>query len=661
MIYRAALLFLLSWNLNGSILAQSLTNFSGLKNTELEKYQCDGADVVSEMRTQLPGQGLPAFGSQGMPGATKTVIPKVERVSILEDRSAQIKGEIYFNGFDGGGNLRVFVSNDKGVEQKGVTAQIIKISGTSGMLDLDLSLVAGTPENAYLKTTYLRMVYSPSGHGAGKTFCFKMNKRWRVIPNNQNMVIKVQPVPFANASSTAAYASMKKPGNPLKNANNTKSASGTYAPVRKDTLYESEGISNQTFSLFEDFYTDYSFSNPNEISSIQLDAIYQDKNVNSGVYYYRPAAYNLSWAEAEGFKFSMQYGSGGSNNDGNVNMSASLTCDINSQEADFITSVIKSHVESKNKNFEEARAILPSDPKISFQGNAQSFNIGSDKFSANVMSSIYEPITMAWTASSDATNEMIAALGENIGIAGNLSYTPAPGISTVSVPMRLNLADKSSFGRLELNKETWRESKWKNKFPYSIKIKNLHVIILHSDKSPCVYTWNLGDKTIPSQAQIQFDGSAVPVWIDANENVIRMWMEYEVLPCKECDQEIVDMISSGTTGGKQRTVSFRSLGLLNRYDAKYIKLEIRSKFLDPKGKTTMVKSITLDQDEKNYDIGPFYVWSDKDLRYEYKITLINDETSIEGANWVGENSMEVMMNRSVAEKSLGNNLPVQKK
>jgi hypothetical protein len=89
-------------------------------------------------------------------------------------------------------------------------------------------------------------------------------------------------------------------------------------------------------------------------------------------------------------------------------------------------------------------------------------------------------------------------------------------------------------------------------------------------------------------------------------------------------------------------------------------LEIRSKYLDPKGKTTLIKSITIDQDEKTYDVGPFYVWSDKELRYEYKLTLINDETSVEGANWIGENSMEVMMNKSAAEKSLGNNLPAKK-
>jgi hypothetical protein len=660
MIKRIFFLIFFSWTLSQSSFAQSLTNFSGLRNTELEKYQCDGADAVSEIRTQLPGQGLPAFGSQAMPGATRTAIPKVERVSIIEDRSSQVTGEIYFNGFDGGGSLRVFVSNDKGNEQKEIPAQVIPISGTSGMLDLLLKLPDGTAENAYYKSSFLRMVYSPSSHGAGKTFCFKMNKRWRVVPNNQNIVVKIQPVPYAKASTTADYAKMEKPGNPLKGANKQPTSTSEAARVRKDTLIEAEGISNITFSLFEDFYTDYAFTNPNEISSIQLDAVYQDKNVNSGVYYYRPAAYNLSWGENEGFKFSMQYGSGGSSNDGNVNMTASLSCDINSQESDFITSVIKNHVESKNKHFEEAKAILPSDPKISFQGNAQSFNISSDKFSANVVSSIYEPITMAWTASSDATNEMIAALGENIGIAGSLTYSPGIGVSNMSIPMRLNLADKSSFGRLKLEKETWRETKWRNKFPYAIKIKNLHVIILHPDGSPCIYTWKLGDKTIPSQAQIQFEGASVPTWIDNNENVLRMWMEYEVLPCKECDQEIVDMISSGTTGGKQRTVSFRSLGLLNRYEAKYIKLEIRSKYLDPKGKTTLIKSITIDQDEKTYDVGPFYVWSDKELRYEYKLTLINDETSVEGANWIGENSMEVMMNKSAAEKSLGNNLPAKK-
>lgn len=639
--------------------SQSLNNYSGLRNTELAKLQCDGTDANQEIRTQLPGGGLPAFGSQAMPGATPTFNPKIDRVSILDERSSELKGEIYFNGFTNG-SIRVFVLSSNGNEIKEVPAQIIMISGSSGMLDFNLKLASTYTSSAFLKSSLLRIAFTPKDHNKGKTFCFTMNKRWKVFQDNENIIVKAQTVPFGKAANAASYDKMQKPGNPLKTSQNAEINGSAVNKIRKDSLIDSEGISNQTISLFEDFYTDYKFASPSEISSIQLDAIYQDKNINSGVYYYRPSAYNLSWEEQEGFKFSMQYGKGSGTSDGAVNMAASLSCDVNNNEADLIAQIIKTHVENKGRRFEEARAIIPSDPRISFQGNAQAFNIGSDKFSANVLSSIYEPITMAWTASSDATNEMIAALGENIAIAGNVSYSPGVGVSNVSVPLRINLADKTTFGRIELDKGTWRSQRWKNKFPYGIKIKNLHSIILFSDGSPCIYTWNLGDKSIPSHAQLEFEGQSVPAWMDTSSKVLRMWVEYEVLPCKECDQEVIDMISSGTTSGKQRTVSFRSLGLMSRYNAKYIKLEVRSKALDPRGKTTLIKSITIEQDERNYDIGPFYVWNDKDLRYEYRITLINDDTSIEGSSWIGDNSLEIMMNKSVAERCLGNNLPRQK-
>ena len=656
---RSAELLLLFFIFTFKVSGQSLTNYSGLKGKDLVKCLGSTQEVHEKIQSEMPGQGLPKWGGDKVPGKAEAKSASIDRVGILEDRSVSVRGEITYDGFVPG-KLMLAVQNKDGKPIAEIIPVSYNIESSSGIIEFELKVSPTIPENTYLKSEFLKLNYSSKSGAGDKSFCFEFKKRWRVIPKNENITVSIKPEPIGKAMKMSSYATLQRPGNPIKSSGAAESGAKT-KPVLADTVdTESAGISSQTFSVFEDFYSDYSFSNPNEISSIRLDAIYLDKNKNSGTYYYLPSSYNLAWEEEEGFKFSMMYGTGGNAGDGNVNMSASLSCDITSFENDFISAVIKNHFAKSNIPFNEAKAVLPYDPKISFQGNLASYNISPDKFSANVVSSIYEPVTMAWTASTDATNEMIAALGENIGITGSLIYSPGEGIPNVSVPMRLKLADKTTFGKLELDKATWRANKWKNKFPYAVKLKNLHAIILIQEGTPCIYTWKLGDKTVPSLAQVQFDAAAIPGWMDSHEKVLRMWMEYEVVPCRECDQEIIDMISSGTTGGKQRTVAFRSLSLLKNFDMKYIKLQVRSKFFDPKGKSTLMRSVMMDSDGKDYTVGPFYVWKDSDLKYEYRLILMDDTQTIEGTGWVYDSALEVYMNKSVAKKSLGAKMPAEK-
>jgi hypothetical protein len=662
---------------------QAVTNFSGLKNVDLVKLTCSAEDFQRERERELPGGGLPEWGAS--PTKKDLANAVVERVSVREDRTTQLKAELYYNGFEGG-SVKVFAVTDKGVEQKEIKSQILPISGSSGMVDIDLNLVAGLPDNFYLNSPLLRIVYTPASHTKDKVFCFKLNKRWKIIPKNESIVVTIKPIPFETAASINVYTPSLptpkilkgmtvKPVTTLTVQPTARPGTSTTTIIKppvgpsggsttpKDVNLQPEGPAAQPLSFYEEIYKDYNFSNPREISDIALDQIYPDKNDTSGNYYYKPSSYALAWTTDEGFKMNMLYGSGSSSSDGQVSMSASLSSHITSNEYDFVKKMLSAYLKSKNKAFNDLQIILPNEPKVNLRDNLSAFNIPSDKFAVSVSSSVYDNIDISWTVKKDDADFLITTLGQNKNIGGEMVYKINESTNSYSIPLQLMIADKSTFGRFELLPDQWRKTQWQNITPYSVKLKNMHIVLMNKVNGkmlPCIYTWTLNNTVVLSRSKVQFDGSMVPAWIDDPSKVLRMWMEYEVIPCGECSQEIVDQISSGVSNGRQKSVKFHSMGILKEYGVTFLKVRIRSRYLDPRGKATLEKTITIDHDRQDYEAGPFYSWDDKDISFEYMISLVSDDKTYGGISWIATKDQQVYINKSAAQQSLGSNLPPAK-
>ncbi|HET6225491.1 MAG TPA: hypothetical protein VFF27_04365 [Bacteroidia bacterium] len=643
-------------------------NFSGLKNLDLVKVVCSADDFQHERESELPGGGLPEWGKTPVKSDVDNAV--VERISVREDRATQLKAEVYFNGFNGG-SVKVMTATDKGVEQKEVKSQILAITGSSGMLDIDLSLVGGLPDNFALQSSLIRIIYTPASHSKDKVFCFKLNKRWKIAPQNENIVVKLKPQPYKTAASITTYSATLPPPIVYKPYTIIKPVARPILHTTillpsgqgKEVNLQPEGPAAQPISFYEEIYKDYDFANPREISDIALDQIYPDKNDTSGNYYYKPSAYSLAWGADDGFKLTMLYGSGTSASDGGVSMSASLSSHITSNEYDFVKKMLSVYLKSKHKAFSDLQVILPNEPKVNLHDNLSAFNIPSDKFAVSVSSSVYDNIDLSWTVKKDDADFLITTLGQNKNIGGEMVYKINEQTSSYSIPLQLMIADKSTFGRFELLPDQWRNALWQNTTPFSVKLKNMHIAIMNNINGrsmPCIYTWTLNNTTVLSKSKVKFDGALVPTWIDDPSKVLRIWMEYEVLPCSECTQEIVDQISSGVSNGRQKSVKFHSMGLLKDYGVTFMKIRIRSRYLDPRGKATLEKTITIDHDRQDYEAGPFYSWDDKDITFEYMISFVNDEKTFNGVSWISSKDQQVFINKTSAQQSLGSNLPPAK-
>lgn len=628
------------------LIAQSVIDYSKLKGNNLKSENATGKNLAD---------------------------PFIERVTITEAGPRILKADVYFNHFNDG-VLKIETLAKKKLSQKEIEQQTIVIYEKSGITELELHILPDLINGSVFESEKLKITYSPT-LGKDFIFYFQLNKKWEALPPNENMVIIVKPEPFKTARKLLT-ANVSREG-VVKATRGTaeQETSSPFIEARERTgrfiqppsgdfsvNLKPEGPSLQPLSFYEEIKKDYNFKNPREISDIALDQIYRDKNEASGIYYYKPASYSLNWSLENGYKLKVFYGAGSSTGPGQVGISTSLNANINSNEYDFVKKMLRVYLNSRKQQLTDFLLLPAMHPKVNMDGNLFAFNIPSDKFSVNVSNSVYEPINISWSMTKDDAEVLISALIQNKNIGGEI-VCKMNDTSSYAIPLNMLISDKSTFGRFELIPQQWRNALWQNPTPFSVKLNCIHIAMttkVDQQQSPYVYTWKLNEVIVPSKSKVKFDASGVPLWIDNSERVLRMWIEYEVIPSEDFSQEAINNLIgiSGISNGWQKSVKFYSLGVLDKYKVSFMKIKIRSKNMDPLGKKTVEKTITIDKDQSDIEAGPFYSWNEKDLNLEYTLSFITGDKTYEGQYWISTKDRQIYINKGVVEKLLGkNNVP----
>ncbi|MGK0251762.1 MAG: hypothetical protein ACI81G_001200, partial [Gammaproteobacteria bacterium] len=446
--------------------AQENKNFSGLKNRELRECPGSNEDVLRNMNKELRGKGLPQWGAPPSTSSAPIVkVPSIDRFTVIEDQELEFRGEINFSGMSAG-NIKVLFVDLQGKEQSAIKTFSLKISGSSGLLDVHSKLnVVGLSPNLIINTGYIKLQYQPSGSEEGKTFCFVTPKNWKVIPRNETITVALTAVPYKSAARLQNSALLPVPGgmSATQIASNGASSNGNLnnkTALSNDSIETYPlGATNQAISLFGMIRSDVNFSNPADISPILLSNIYFDKNPASGVFYYLPTAYNLNWNKKKGFDFKTLYQKGISGEDGKVNMNAILSSGISTQENNFVKEFLAAYCQNNSDiKFTALNPILPQSPQISLQGSLQSlYGMSSDQINVSNSSSIYDPINASWSTDTDAANEILTALGQGVGIAGDMTFKAnGDEQSGFSVPINIGLANDFNFGKINLKNTQYK-------------------------------------------------------------------------------------------------------------------------------------------------------------------------------------------------------------
>ena len=198
---------------------------------------------------------------------------------------------------------------------------------------------------------------------------------------------------------------------------------------------------------------------------------------------------------------------------------------------------------------------------------------------------------------------------------------------------------------LDLN--TWMKNHWINPIPYPIKLKYIHVMVTEESEgvSPKIYSWDLKGDPVPVNGKVFFDSKKMPDWIDFNPQTIRAWIDYQVLPCKPCDDAIINASLGGTSRSSSRYITFELFDVIQQTQAKFLQIDMRSKQANPGNQESidLLNSLKISQDG-GYTAGPLYIDSFQKPSFEYRISLIMpDGTQFKGEKWISSQDLEIYL------------------
>lgn len=433
--------------------------------------------------------------------------------------------------------------------------------------------------------------------------------------------------------------------------------------VMNPTTSPSEGTvpkgpdKNFQISLIDAFSADVDFRRPQDISSINLNG-FLDINKNSGIVYILPADYHLKWetkTEPEkGYDFRILYGSqpgagATESTDAPVRMSATLTAGISTREINFVKTLLKASL----PGFKNVKYLpLRENPQFTFQNTlGAQYNIPQNKITVETSTDLNNDIRVAWQTDADTKEFIQTALTAREGIAASVILKPDnEDILDQQIPAIINLADIRTLGKINLEPNAWRSRNWRNTTPYPLKLNYLHVLKKENNGTmPIIYSWSMNEAIIPSQAQVAFNSSIVPAWLDNAESVV-MWMDYSIMDCGDCDRKVMDAVTGGVSGSKAQQIKFTiPPAVFDTLGASYFLITVRSLQVDPKGelvKELAAVKVTNDM-TKEFVAGPLFIPSGGAMDFEYKITVATTDGEFYPANdWIRGTDKEVLLGKT---------------
>jgi hypothetical protein len=625
-------------------------NHSGLKNKRLRLVNIDNRQTFDAVQGGLPSdESLPTWPPRSVQKANTGA--SVDSVVVLDDAPQHLILLVYFSGINKA-SIQAVATSDKSKIVPSFNAGAIPI--TDGQSPVEITLKAKLPENVEILSKQLSLEIVESVRAApNKNYTFGLNKKWttQIKAENLNQLVALEPVGKA-ASLWQMSKNDPLPETDFKASPNSQENLAKLSGTPKINDKNPKGPSKLAFSLWDNIRTDVDFE-LSDISNIKTE-IHPDINPASETFYILPVSYNLKWTEEEGYKnFKIIYGV---NNE--VQFHVGLSSGITTKQIETIRYLIKRLYKSQNLEIQNPKIQLlgaNSTPTISLRGDFQgAFQIDPNKVTISPVTDFTSPLSISFSTDNKTKDMIVVALQNGIGLNGSMTIG-ADSIQS-QIPLSIAFNDKRNYGKLILTKENWRNNEWQNKFPYPIKIRYLHALLenptAQNGTTNHIYSWSCNNTLAPPGSRVGFNSTKIPSWFDTSERVVQLWLEYDVEVCATCTQGIFNGLTKGLSGSSETNLTFQSMDLLSAYGATLVQIRVKSLQGDPSKNKEVEYSKNITKDGEEISIGPFYTGSDKQISYQYKVMVVNNQAPIE-TNWISDTNPQQYLNKAGLEKLNG--------
>ncbi len=413
---------------------------------------------------------------------------------------------------------------------------------------------------------------------------------------------------------------------------------------------ERQGPANKPVSLLEQIVSDYDFKN-DYFDIVNIDGqVFEDANPKSGYYYFFPKEYQLSWSPISGYDFALNYLSADASGKGKVVITLKLEPNISKTDVELTEQLLKNAIKNKpGQTFSTLQSIpLSESSKISFK--RLEGILDSRDIDITIPSNFLDPVVLM--LKTDKPDDLLTLLFTDIGLRGDLTIFPDGNVPSHVLPVTIKLDYHKTFGTAELSPSKWRTEGWTNATPYPLVLKNFHVLRLEPSGSilkPTVYTWEMGNTLLTEGSKLKFDASMVPTFLDTDSKVRKMWLEYQVKPCIDCNTDVRNSLLNATARSEMSLVTFDVLDVLGYSGAAKMRLKVRSVQLDPNGQQKVERNppFTVTQDGTTLESLQLFVPQGQSPQFEYAVSLVMPDGDIKQSAWVS--------NKSKTEVGIGRN------
>ena len=271
-------------------------------------------------------------------------------------------------------------------------------------------------------------------------------------------------------------------------------------------------------------------------------SIYADKNTAVGHHYYYPREYELGYSPEDGkVDLNVTYGVTEENQAGRIIVTATLRPKIRTRDL----AVVANQLDAQYRTTGSPRRVatlqaLPLEelPRVNFD-QLTLFNVGVENTILEAPSDLEGDIKIIFIT--ERIEEFMEILMSKEGLSGKVFLKPR-GLDEISVPFYIRVNSAETFGHLDLKGTPWRTD-WANPLAYPIKLGYLHALRYDGpSKGYRVYSYKADGAVIPPGRAVNFDHLRVPARADNDDAVERIWLDYSIVDCEDCDDAMKDKI-----------------------------------------------------------------------------------------------------------------------
>lgn len=395
--------------------------------------------------------------------------------------------------------------------------------------------------------------------------------------------------------------------------------------------------------------------------------VYPDSNPASGVFYYVPRAYRLSYDRdlggSRGLGFRITYDRIGDNEKSRtVRMAASFDSGVDLGEIQLAEKILTA-LDRNDASFTFTPPLRPfplaAPPQFDFSG-ALSGHVDSDQIAVVALSDTLEGIDVSWSTDPISAQNIRRDLRDGTPITGIAGFdSPGPEVLRLAMPARVDITDPKVYEAMYLG--SWeREATLRNNSPLPIVLKYFHALVIEGNK-PRLYSWSMDDTPLPASSALELDLQHVPVQVD--QKAERTWIQYSLdRRCDSCIDGVVENLLSADVWPDTGSLLIRSLTPLEMTGASEIWVDVRSRFFDPSDRDVIDgSSIIIAEDRGSYEVEPVFLTSrlspesgEEWPLFEYRLTVVMPSGEVhEGEGWIESNRKNVVIGPVQIDKSLG--------